>query len=558
MATLGFYSYSIAAVAFLMLAVLLATGWQGRSQGIRLIVACAVTSAWAGLLAVTAVIGEVSAYPVAIAECLRDGAWIFVLSGLAASAGVAATLSRVLNLGWVAAAIYLLLAPYVSRAGFPIFVPGVALVATGFALALGGLMLLEQVYRNARGEGRFALKYLASNGFYDAMEPVVLDRIVGGTGYLYCTTAPDGSTRFSCASLSDTRHSEDVHGAPLIVVNKKQYTPRAVSDEWGDKVPDGLLSKDPTVPSLEVLRVDNRTADGAWEQWTILKQGCCVLEYRTEKHPRFYPTRWSRVPNWPYGRGPALLSLSDIRAINKLKELTLLNAAKAVAGVYTGVDDGVMNPYTVSFAAGAIIPVASNDPNNPTLRALDNPARFDIAQFSIDNLRESIKAQFLSDQFGPLSRTPRSATEVSARGGIIARRLGLTLLRLREEVVEPIIQRVLDEGHRQGLIPEVRIDGAVVSITYSGELASAQRDADAGELLNFTTVAQQFGQVDPLAALVVDVPSALRRYAELKGIPSAVMRSERQAQQLADQMAQNQQMAAAQAGGQTAAIGAPA
>ena len=81
MATLGFYSYSIAAVAFLMLAVLLATGWQGRSQGIRLIVACAVTSAWAGLLAVTAVIGEISAYPVAIAECLRDGAWIFVLSG---------------------------------------------------------------------------------------------------------------------------------------------------------------------------------------------------------------------------------------------------------------------------------------------------------------------------------------------------------------------------------------------------------------------------------------------------------------------------------------------
>ena len=54
-----------------------------------------------------------------------------------------------------------MLAPYVSRAGFPIVVPGVALVATGFALALGGLMLLEQVYRNARGEGRFALKYLA-------------------------------------------------------------------------------------------------------------------------------------------------------------------------------------------------------------------------------------------------------------------------------------------------------------------------------------------------------------------------------------------------------------
>jgi putative PEP-CTERM system histidine kinase len=161
MSSLGLYSYSIAALAFLLLTALLATGWSGRSQGIRLVVACGVTAAWAALMAASADMSEPPAYALAFAECVRDGAWIFVLAGLAASAGVARTLSRTLNAGWIVGAAYLLVAPSLSRAGHSIVQPGVALVGTGFALSLGGLMLLEQVYRNSRGEGRFALKYLA-------------------------------------------------------------------------------------------------------------------------------------------------------------------------------------------------------------------------------------------------------------------------------------------------------------------------------------------------------------------------------------------------------------
>jgi hypothetical protein len=51
MLDLGFVSYGLAATSFLILTLLLLTSWQGRSQGARLVVACAVTSAWAALLA---------------------------------------------------------------------------------------------------------------------------------------------------------------------------------------------------------------------------------------------------------------------------------------------------------------------------------------------------------------------------------------------------------------------------------------------------------------------------------------------------------------------------
>ena len=51
MLDLGFVSYGLAATSFLILTLLLLTSWQGRAQGARLVVACAVTAAWAALLA---------------------------------------------------------------------------------------------------------------------------------------------------------------------------------------------------------------------------------------------------------------------------------------------------------------------------------------------------------------------------------------------------------------------------------------------------------------------------------------------------------------------------
>jgi putative PEP-CTERM system histidine kinase len=159
MASFGLYSYSAAAVAYLLLAVLLMSGWSGRSQGVRLIAACIVTSGWAAVMAV-ATADVTPIYAVAFVESLRDGAWIFVLTGLAASAGVARGLRRALAVAWWGGSIYLLVAGSLGRAGVSIILPPVALVATGFALALGGLILLEQVYRNTREEGRSAIGFL--------------------------------------------------------------------------------------------------------------------------------------------------------------------------------------------------------------------------------------------------------------------------------------------------------------------------------------------------------------------------------------------------------------
>jgi hypothetical protein len=48
--SVGFVSYGLAAVGFLLLTLLLAVSWEGRAQGVRLILACGITAAWAALI----------------------------------------------------------------------------------------------------------------------------------------------------------------------------------------------------------------------------------------------------------------------------------------------------------------------------------------------------------------------------------------------------------------------------------------------------------------------------------------------------------------------------
>jgi putative PEP-CTERM system histidine kinase len=159
MPALGLISYGAAAIGFLLLTLLLATSWEGRAQGVRLVGACAVTTLWAALLALSSQRGAVPVPTLLLAEFLRYGAWFFVLTGLARSAGIAVVLGRLVHVAWFGGALVLLGTPLLERAGWRVPEPVAVLANAGLAMALLGLVLLEQLFRNARAEGRDALKF---------------------------------------------------------------------------------------------------------------------------------------------------------------------------------------------------------------------------------------------------------------------------------------------------------------------------------------------------------------------------------------------------------------
>ncbi|MCZ6559832.1 MAG: PEP-CTERM system histidine kinase PrsK [Gammaproteobacteria bacterium] len=159
MNSFGTASYALAAGLFGILAILLLTSWRGRLQGGLLIGASLVTVIWAALIAIQ---GKTPAIPLAgvvTAEFLRDGVWIMFLANLAGALGVSKLTRRLAHIAWVGALAMALLLWWQSS-GLSIAASGVVLVPGGLAVSLMGLILIEQIYRNAPHQTRAALKYI--------------------------------------------------------------------------------------------------------------------------------------------------------------------------------------------------------------------------------------------------------------------------------------------------------------------------------------------------------------------------------------------------------------
>ena len=158
-------SYAIAALAFALLSVLLMTSWRGRTHGIALFLATAVTAVSSALLAWDAQAGTPWSALTDSADILRNGAWTaflvilighfrdadsampyrlrpgLVLIGVSYLAFLGATVSGRIDLETVTA---LGIMPS---------------VAARVGLAVLGMLLVEQLYRNKSEQERWAIKF---------------------------------------------------------------------------------------------------------------------------------------------------------------------------------------------------------------------------------------------------------------------------------------------------------------------------------------------------------------------------------------------------------------
>lgn len=151
-------SYLTAGGAFLAATVLLASAWRGQRTGALLILATAVSALWGGFLAYSEWQRNLAINWLLLAEVLRYGAWLVFLGALFGAwpmSGLLRGLRVVAQVLWVALALYCLL-PAAHLLPFTIDVPLIG----ELVLALAGVMLLEQLYRNVDPEQRWAIKFM--------------------------------------------------------------------------------------------------------------------------------------------------------------------------------------------------------------------------------------------------------------------------------------------------------------------------------------------------------------------------------------------------------------
>jgi putative PEP-CTERM system histidine kinase len=163
-ADLSSIGYGLAGLAFLGLTILLVTSWQGRLQGGMLAVAAGCSTLWGFALALSFSDPSLAVAKVFLAETLRNGSWLAFLSVLFAGAIGRGAGHRLFVLGGpVLAGVVLIVGIglfVAERAGFASPGVGEALIFGSFALSLLALIMLEQIYRNARSGQREGLKFI--------------------------------------------------------------------------------------------------------------------------------------------------------------------------------------------------------------------------------------------------------------------------------------------------------------------------------------------------------------------------------------------------------------
>ena len=160
-AVLSIASYSVAAAAFLGLAVLLIINWHGRLQGSLFILACLATTAWTGVIALDGWHGADLTTAAASLEILRSIAWIaFLWSMLDPGQAAGSRAWRGVAVIAVAASVFIAAAGY----GALVAQPGLGAVrAVPFLrliLAVIGGVLTETLFHNTTGQQRWSNKFL--------------------------------------------------------------------------------------------------------------------------------------------------------------------------------------------------------------------------------------------------------------------------------------------------------------------------------------------------------------------------------------------------------------
>lgn len=165
------YSHGLAALGFVALGVPLLAGWRGRAYGPVLILACVASALWAGALASAALDRMLWTDLSDAMEVARNAAWsLFLVVLLGDYHKPGSRLPFGLRPVLFVAGVCYLLALVAAFAGYwdLALLDSVLPVTARVAQAVGGMLLVEQAYRNKTAQERWAIKFvcLAIGGMF--------------------------------------------------------------------------------------------------------------------------------------------------------------------------------------------------------------------------------------------------------------------------------------------------------------------------------------------------------------------------------------------------------
>jgi len=388
---------------------------------------------------------------------------------------------------------------------------------------------------------------LRQTNFDLAMGEFLLDLSVG-TGIMLVQPGDDlQPIRFQSIPQYLVALEEGPQGTVENVYRKMRVAAENIKVIWPDANLPAVLERKIVDAPQEMINLQESTIlnvnDGGYGYYVCYKSSdneSSMLVYRELTISPWIVSRFSKVAGEVMGRGPVVSALGDILTLNKAVELLLKNASLNISGVYTAVDDGVLNPQTIRIVPGAVIPVASNGgARGSSLQPLQRAGDLQLTQIVLQDLRMNIKRTLLDDSLPPDNMSARSATEIVERMRELATNLGSAFGRLITETMVPLVRRSMYIMNEAGLIAlPLRVNGLEVRVVPVSPLAKAQHLDDIQDAMQWAQISSSLG---PIAQSTIKADAVADYVADKLGVPTSLRTSDEERQEVEQQMMQMMQ-----------------
>lgn len=396
------------------------------------------------------------------------------------------------------------------------------------------------------------------SNFDSMVAECMVDVCIPGWFALYCDEAPDGGYQFEQWSLAGVWAAQSKPGGPLDIWHREVImTAEQVVNEYGENMVSSQVRQmaktapDSPVTILQTI-YPRDGADGMLAQ--VMPFASCHYEVQTETLVRergyhelpIIGPRWMTLPGSVYPVGPVFDAMPAILTLNKTVEMYLGNLDLAVAGMWGGIDDGVLNPNSIKIGPKKVVVMADKDSFFP----LTPGGKFDITAHAIEYQQMQVKRLLMADQLEASKDRPQmTATEFQGRVDLVRQLLGPIYGRFMSEFLQPLGLRLFGLAYRAGalgLAPEF-LQGRELIVRYLNPMARSQKLADVAAMDRYETTLAQEAMIKPQVLDNYDWDKAARKRRELLGVPADLqieqdeMDAARQQRAQAEQQAQQAQ-----------------
>jgi len=279
---------------------------------------------------------------------------------------------------------------------------------------------------------------------------------------------------------------------------------------------------------------------------------------------------WNQMTDSPYGESAAMLVMSEVAAAQVMAKNTILASQQHIKPPVGTTDDGAMNRPNLN--PGAINFGALDAQGNPKIKPLTTGADPRLSQVVLDASRQQIKDGLYTSLWQILIQNPNmTATEAMIRAnekgellGPIGARIQHGLARLTDAELTILSQKDAFNPRSPLAVPQ-KMQGKKLTTKFASPLERLRRSQELIGIQQTVGIAASLFQADQSVMDNLDSDEIIRVSREITGAPAKILRHRDEVEQIREQRAQQQQLAAAQqvadvakTGAEAAAAGVPA